>query len=171
MATRKEGDRSTWLVAVYKVFIGLMAASFVGVGIAAFYVGPRMPDALMYLNGPVPPELQAAASAYRDAETLYNRNVAVIAAIGAILVLVLSLTVLRKIALFSDGLLLGGVLTFGYSVVRGFAAEDNMVRFVTVAVGLAVALVLGYVRFVRRAVEPVALEQVDTGPRQHDRAA
>jgi hypothetical protein len=43
----------------------------------------------------------------------------------------------------------GGILTFGYSVVRGFGADDNTFRFIIVSVGLVIALGLGYIRFAR----------------------
>jgi hypothetical protein len=85
----------------------------------------------------------------RSEIALYSRNVSAVAAIGAIVMMGVSLTVLRGTALFSDGFLLGGVLTFAYSVVRGFSAEDNVFRFIIVSVGLVVALALGYVRFIR----------------------
>ena len=85
---------------------------------------------------------------------IYNRNVSAAAAVGAIVMLALGVTVLRRIALFSDGFLLGGVVTFAYSVLRGFGAEDNMFRFIVVAVGLAIALALGYVRFVPARLTP-----------------
>jgi hypothetical protein len=156
-------EKSAWLVAVYKVFIGLMAAAFVGVGIAAFYPEPRMPDALMFSGPQLPAELQGVAREYRDQSALYSRNVAAIAAVAAVAILALSLTALRRIALFSDGLLLGGVLTFGYSVVRGFGAEDNLARFGIVAVGLAVALALGYVRFVQSTASAGAAEAGPSG--------
>jgi hypothetical protein len=83
--------------------------------------------------------------------------------VAAIAILAVSLTALRRIALFSDGLLLGGVLTFGYSVMRGFGAQDNMARFAIVAVGLAVALALGYARFVRPMTEARAESGTSAG--------
>ena len=149
------------LIGIYKVFIGLLLATFVGVGIAAFAPEPRFPEPPASMRGPAvgaqpSPEAQRefeefdrTSRAFRAEMAAYSRNVSVISAVAAIIMLVLSLTVLRLIPVFSDGFLLGGVLTFAYSVARGFGAEDNTFRFVIVSVGLLIALALGYLRFVK----------------------
>jgi hypothetical protein len=150
------------------VFIGLLTVAFVGVGIQAFYPEPRMPVEVMYANGSLTPELQAVAREYQDRMALYNRNVAVISAAAAIGIMIFSLTAVRAISLFSDGLLLGGLLTFAYSVMRGFGAEDNVVRFIIVSIGFAAALALGYFRFVRPSTLPTPLaesEEAEPRPR------
>jgi hypothetical protein len=150
------------LIAVYKVFVGLLLATFVGVGIAAFAPEPRYPDPPISAVSPrstdPPPEVQREMEEHqrvvremRSEIAAYSRNVSAASAIAAIVMMAVSLTVLRGMALFSDGFLLGGVLTFAYSVVRGFSAEDNVFRFIIVSIGLVVALALGYIRFVRQA--------------------
>jgi hypothetical protein len=162
MATQTTGRVTTgWLVAVYKVFLGSFVVAFIGVGIQAFYPEPRTPDALLYANGPLPTELQPLAHAYQQELALYNRNVAIISAVAAIAVLALSLSALRSIAVFSDGFMLGGLLTFAYSIMRGFGAEDNMVRFIIVSVGPIVALGLGYARFIQPITEQPGLRSAD----------
>ena len=149
------------LVVVYKVFVGLLLATFIGVGIAAFAPEPKPPEAPIAVMAPgsatQSPEAQKEMEEFRNATrafqvelAIYNRNVSAASAVASIVMLVLSLSLLRAIGLFSDGFLLGGILTFTYSVLRGFAAEDNMFRFVIVSIGLVIALTLGYVRFVRR---------------------
>jgi len=60
-----------------------------------------------------------------------------------------SLTFFKKILIIADGLLLGGLLTLIYSVMRGFGTEDNILRFIVVTVGLIISLFLGYVKFIR----------------------
>ena len=149
------------LVAVYKAFVGLLLAAFVGIGISAAAPEPRFPEPPARMMAPERDsqpspeaqrefeEFQNASRAHRVLMAEYSRNASAVAAIAAITMLILSLTVLRRVALFSDGFLLGGIVTFAYSVVRGFGAEDNTFRFIVVALGLAIALVLGYVRFVR----------------------
>ena len=82
---------------------------------------------------------------------IYNRNVSTIALAASILIVIASLTLFRTILLIADGLLLGGVLTLLYSVMRGFGAEDNMFRFVVVSIGLFISLFLGYVKFIKPA--------------------
>lgn len=153
------------LVVVYKVFVGLLLAAFVGVGIAAFAPEPRFPEPPIPMMRPgaaaeLSPETQRELDEYQRVSRefrvelgVYNRNVSALSAAAAIVMLALSLTMLRRIDLFSDGFLLGGILTFGYSILRGFVAEDNMFRFVVVSIGLLIALGLGYVRFIRPAGE------------------
>jgi len=150
------------LINVYKVFIGLLLAAFVGVGIAAFYPEPKFPDSPYLFEGPplrdgeLTPEQRQQREDYqrqirehRDQSAAYSRSVATISAAAAIVFLVVSLTVLRSIPLFSDGFLLGGILTFLYSIGRGFGADDNVFRFIIISLGLVIALVLGYVRFIQ----------------------
>ena len=149
------------LVTVYKVFVGLLLATFVGVGIAAFAPEPKSPEPPVAVMAPGvvqqgSPEAQREAEEFQRATRehrveigLYNRNVSAASVVAAIIMLGLSLVVLSRTALFSDGFLLGGILTFGYSVLRGFGAEDNMFRFIIVSIGLVIALALGYLRFIR----------------------
>lgn len=153
------------LITVYKLFLGLLLAAFVGIGIAAFAPEPKFPEPPARMLAPGPnaepspeaqrefEEFQSASRAHRVAMAEYSRNVSAISAVASIAILILSLTALRRIELFSDGFLLGGILTFAYSVVRGVGAEDNTFRFIIVALGLAIALGLGYIRFVQSSAK------------------
>ena len=69
----------------------------------------------------------------------------------AILYLLVGLLLAKRLAIISDGLLLGGVLTLIYSIIRGFGANDDIFRFLVVSVSLLLALGLGYTKFVRTA--------------------
>lgn len=148
---------------IYTIFVGVFLAIFVGVGISAFYKGPiypEMPAVLKYCTENIKDiaqyenlKLQSEAfnkdeQNYRIKSQIYNRNVATIAVVAAVILVAASLTLLRKILLISDGILLGGVLTLLYSVIRGFEAEDTMFQFFVVSVGLFISLVLGYVKFI-----------------------
>ena len=94
----KVGDTSM-LIAVYKVFVGLLLATFVGVGIAAFAPEPRYPEppiSVMSLRSPEapPPEVQRemeehqrAVREVRSEIAIYSRNVSAVAAIAGILML------------------------------------------------------------------------------------
>jgi hypothetical protein len=55
----------------------------------------------------------------------------------------------KKIMVIADGVLLGGVLTLTYSIVRGFNTNDDIYRFLVVGAGLAAAMILGYLKFVK----------------------
>lgn len=150
---------------IYTFLIGIFLAVFVGVGIAAFYPGPKFPEqpiGLKYCS----PEMIKDATSYEEFKVqaqqfdkeekafliksrIYNRNVSTVALVASILIVVASLTLFKKILFIADGLLLGGVLTLLYSVIRGFETEDNIFRFVVVSVGLFISLLLGYVKFIR----------------------
>ena len=159
-------DRDMMIKFLYSLFLGILVALFIGLGIAAFYEAPKAPEYPVLLetrpvateDGKVTEtEEQKAARLQYDKEqkqyqedfSAYNRNVSIIAMISAVIVLVVSLTLTAKIQLISDGLLLGGVFTLLYSVIRGFMAEDTKYRFIVVAVGLIASLIIGYLKFIR----------------------
>lgn len=150
---------------VYIVFLGLILATFVGVGIAAFYKGPAYPEtpAALKYERPYPDfqtgtpsaeyikeqeQFDAKSRKFQEDSNIYNRNVSMISLAFAVLMLVLSLSFFKKIPVIADGLLLGGVLTLAYSVVRGFNTNDDIYRFLVVGAGLITAMVLGYLKFV-----------------------
>ncbi len=56
--------------------------------------------------------------------------------------------VAKNVTIMGDSLLLGGVFTLGYSIIRGFGT-DNTFRFLLVATGLIVAMIIGYLKFIR----------------------
>lgn len=158
----------------YTIFLALLVALFVGLGIEAFYPTPKYPEYPSVLETvPFEPETTVTAEqrverekqrvaeekwckeekAYQKKIGAYNRNVSIIALVGAILTLVISLTFLKKILILSDGLLLGGVFTVCYSIIRGFGSDNERFRFAIVTVGLIIALFLGYIKFIKPAGE------------------
>ncbi|SRR5581483_5670778 len=150
---------------VYVVFVGIIAAAFIGVGVAAFYPEPSRPDAPLSVKYNQNVQITDVAAlnviraeqaqydtelkAYMAAEQVYSRNVSIVTLVAAVLVLATSLTAIRKIGLIADGALLGGVLTLAYSIVRGFGTEDNRFRFLVLSASLVITLVLGYVKFLQ----------------------
>lgn len=147
---------------VYIVFLGIILATFVGVGIAAFYKGSVYPETPLLLKYSAPQTATPSAEYIRNQEAfdaqskqyqkdleMYNRNVSMISLAFSILMLILSLNFAKKIPVIADGLLLGGVLTLAYSVVRGFNTNDDVYRFLVVGAGLVVAMILGYIKFVK----------------------
>lgn len=152
---------------IYTLFLGILFALFVGLGIAAFYPAPAAPD---FPEDPAAKSIDPSATYSPSPEIIekrneyerqsqeyskniyprYNRNVSIAAVIVAVLALIVSLLMQRKIDLISDGLLLGGVILLGYSIIRGFMASDNvLVLFLVTAVGLVAAVTVGYIKFVR----------------------
>ena len=154
---------------LYTLFIGLLLAAFVGIGIATFYVAPKSPDYPRALSEPkigptgvssLTPEEQVAQQkqqaeydqqqkTYQTQANTYERNVSVLAILAAILILILALTLARHILVIADGLLLGGILTLFYAIIRGFSSDDLKFRFIVVTIGLGVTLLLGYLKFVK----------------------
>jgi hypothetical protein len=145
---------------IYTIFLALLVALFVGLGIDAFYPGPKAPDYPIILETEKPgcedtAELKNARLQYAEAQKdftekskPYNRNISILSLSAAIVVLTLSLTLLSKIKMIADGILLGGVFTTGYSIIRGLMSEDTKFRFLIVTVGLIIALILGYLKFI-----------------------
>lgn len=150
---------------IYTLFLGLLVALFVGLGIDAFYPGPKAPDYPVSLDLAKPgceiSEQQRAEQVkyekdlrdYSEKSKPYNRHVSIIALSFAILILIASLTLLSKIKMMADGILLGGVFTAAYSIIRGLMSEDSRFRFVIVTIGLVIALILGYLKFIRSKQE------------------
>lgn len=156
---------------IYTFFIGILLATFIGVGIAAFYEAPKYPEfpasSVGSLRKPMMPPVASQSAqeqerewklsmqyeekmkAYQAANRLYNRNVSLFTTAAAVLILIISLTMLKKLDMLSDGLLLGGLFTQLYSITRGFESQDNKFRFLVVSVGLAASLIVGYMKFIR----------------------
>ncbi|OGI27241.1 MAG: hypothetical protein A2359_00290 [Candidatus Moranbacteria bacterium RIFOXYB1_FULL_43_19] len=146
---------------VYTIFLALLIALFVGLGISAFYLGPKEPQYPAELSVDKPGceetqemkntriEFERATRDFSENFKSYSRNVSVISIIAAIIILVASLTLLSKIKMLADGILLGGVFTTIYSIIRGLMSEDTKFRFLIVTIGLLIALVLGYIKFIQ----------------------
>ena len=150
---------------IYTFLIGIFMAVFVGVGVAAFYPEPKYPQPPLAMKFSSPDAYQTDDSTdsakwraemeefdkqekkYQTESQEYCRNVSIVVIAIAIAIVVVSLTVFQKILIIADGLLLGGLLTLIYGVMRGFGAEDNMFRFVVVSIGLFISLFLGYWKF------------------------
>jgi hypothetical protein len=164
---QKAYGKSMFLRIVYTIFLGLLLATFVGVGIAAFYKQPKYPEYPPRLQyAPTVPEKSGTTSAeyvkeqeaytkkteaFQKISEEYNKNVSIIALIAAIIFVVGSLTLVKHILAIADGVLLGGVVTLIYSIGRGFSANDDIFRFFVVSVGLFIALIVGYLKFVKPA--------------------
>ncbi len=153
-----------FLKLIYTLFIGVLLATLVGVGIAAFYEAPKFPEypARLKYSQPVQPngktdteitkeqeKYDKKMEEYQKVQKQYNMNVSLIALVSALIILIVSLTFFKKILMIADGLLLGGVLTLIYSIIRGFDTGDNKFRFIVVAVGFVVSIVLGYIKFIK----------------------
>lgn len=142
----------------------MLLATLIGVGIAAFYEAPKYPEYPSRLKVSQPQKIDDKTSQellkeqeafdkksaeYQKLSQRYNMNVSVISLVAAITILIVSLTLFKKILMIADGLLLGGVLTLIYSIIRGFDTGDNKFRFLVVSVGFIVSIILGYIKFIK----------------------
>lgn len=144
---------------VYTFFLGLLIALFIGFGINTFYPAPTAPEYPSTLNalGKEPTQEQIKAQENYDKQMRdfeknemgpYNRNVSVIAIIASIALLALSLLLEKsKAYVINEGVMLGGLLTLLYGLMRGFASQDSKYSFVAVTIGLVVVVYLGFRRF------------------------
>jgi len=154
---------------LYALFLGLILATFVGVGIATFYPEPKMPEYPTTLSRSTPSvpdkafdeenrvvqeKFDADQKAYEIISSNYNRNASAIVIAFAVLFLAISLIFEAKLAIIADGLLLGGIFTLLYGIIRGFMTDQMTYRFIITTVGLIVALVLGYVKFAHQSSPP-----------------
>lgn len=149
---------------LYIIFVAVLLTAFVGVGIAAFYPAPKPPSFVGPIAIPSAPESSQSAQFIKEQQSnatiqnnymqmsqKYSRDVSIIALGAAIIILVLSLTLIKNILIMADGAMLGGVLTLIYSLIRGFTSEDEMFRFIVVTLGLIIAITLGYIKFIKPA--------------------
>ncbi|MFH1749547.1 MAG: hypothetical protein ABH837_01470 [bacterium] len=153
---------------MYTIFLALLLALFVGLGISAFYQGPREPDYPSVLEESEPCGDETVESkndtgeikeirdnydqnmqSFQDKIQIYNRNVSIISMILAVIMVILSFIALKNITILNDSLLLGGVLTLCYSVILGIGSGNEQYRFIVVVVAIIIAVILGYKRFVK----------------------
>lgn len=156
--------RISGIEVIYTFFLALLITFFFGLGVSAFYPSPTAPEYPLVLSTPTKDfsetqtqdQIEAQNSfdlANRDYSTEiaeYNRNVSIVTLGLAVLALVISLLFLGNIYVISNGLLLGGVFTLIYSMVRGSMSESTQYRFIIVSVGLLITLALGYIKFIRQ---------------------
>lgn len=166
------------LKVVYTFFTGLLLATFVGVGIAAFYPAPQYPEYPTELEGvdvclieteaghrpcakldgmaepteeqkQIKRDYDASVKQHETDQQRYARNVSITSFVFALIFAAIGLILESSLKLIADGVLLGGLFTLVYGIGWGFATEDNVYRFIVVTIGLAVMLALGYLKFVR----------------------
>ena len=149
------------LKTLYAIAIAFLVVAFVGFGISAFYPEPQYPggfpnDAQRTRPENRTPEQKEKIEEHRQKEKAYRENVStynlVVASISigaAVLLLVGSIVWLSRLPVIGDGATLGAVFTLFYGLIRAFMSNNEQIRFVSVAVGLAIVVALVYWRFVR----------------------
>ena len=146
---------------IYTVFVGVLLATFIALGIDTLYPAPEYPTYSEMTYKPNATAVQQQeyerqqkayqkkSEQYQKDSKVYNRNVSMMALSTAVLILAIGLLFSKRLMVIADGAMIGGIFTLLYSVIRGFQADDAQFRFVLVTVGLVIALVLGYLKFIR----------------------
>lgn len=116
---------------IFAFFLGLVVVAFVGIGVNTFF--------------PQPSYVEGRGDQYAD----WQLTTGVILLICAAIILGISLFLPEAQAILSNGILLGGVFTMIYAVGMTVSSNASVVRFVVVAVALAVTIAIGYLKFVR----------------------
>jgi hypothetical protein len=178
------------LQTIFSFFLGLMVLAFIGVGVNTFYPSPaeqheqqlqelqRQRDELHVrakghdLDTAQQAEMDrliAEENALRrtidDEMRSWARVTSIILVAFATVVMGVSLVRSRQLRVLGNGLLLGGLFTMVYGVGWVIFSGSSVVRFVVMAFALAVAIGLGYVKFVRQRVTapPVPAGQATAG--------
>lgn len=163
------------LQTIFSIFLGLMVAAFVGVGVYTFYPPPQQDftrqiedlnrEEQAMRNRQAPDELTAAdreriqaltdeRNSLIDASNVgrqsWGRATSIVLIVFATLAMAVSLVRADQLPVISNGLLLGGVFTMVYGVGWIVATDTSVARFFVMTAALAITLALGYVRFVRR---------------------
>lgn len=147
------------LQVLYSFFLGLMLTALVAIGLNTFHPQPRSPEYPVKGDDPVAQaqyeEVLRQVQVARDAWAL---NQSIILLVCATAILAVSLWRPARMAVISNGLLLGGVFTMLYAVgVSLNYGEGQVSRFVVVLVATAVTVGAGYLTFIRRTPATDAL--------------
>jgi uncharacterized protein HemX len=184
-ATTTADRQNAALQTIFSFFLGLMVVAFIGVGVNTFYPQPTelfqkelqpLNNELNALYGkgvptPTPAdqvrinELQKQIDAINAKQQAamegWARNTSIVLVLFATLAMGISLIRSEQLRVVSNGLLLGGLFTMLYGAGWTIASGTSYLRFFVVLFALAVAIGLGYAKFVwlKRGAEaaPVAV--------------
>jgi hypothetical protein len=131
------------LQTIFSFFLGLMVVAFVGVGVNTFYPSPSTP----YTDYSVVQPLMDT----------WSRNTSIILVLFATAVMGISLIRADQLKVVSNGLLLGGLFTMLYGAGWTIFSGTSYLRFLVVLFALAVAIGLGYAKFVWLRTETPAV--------------
>jgi hypothetical protein len=159
-------DNNKVLKVIYTLFLGLIIAVFVGIGINTLYDAPRMPNypdidysqQVDFSEEDQKQQLELQDTyakefrAYDEEVKFYSRNVSIIALALSVILIVLSTIYEKKLTILADGMMLGGLFTLLYSIIRSVMYGNDNYMFIAVSTGMLAVVYLGYKRFARPAV-------------------
>jgi len=142
----------SFLRGLYVVAIAALLIVLVIVGVEAFYSAPQYPDCYEQL-GPPPdydsPEYQEweqecteIVDEYHQEAAAHDRNIFFIVLPLGVVFAVAGTFIQRRLGIFGAGLILGGIGTMIFAIVPDDL--NNILRFIGIAVTLAVLIFVGY---------------------------
>lgn len=145
---------------IYTFFVGLFLAIFVGMGIEVFYPSPApLQEPTVYQSigkdGPTVAqqkeidEFDAKRKEHEQRQYHHNKYVSIIVLMCAVIILAIALSLSDRLGTIADGILLGGIFTLLYGIIRGMSTDSNKYRFLIATIGLGTTIALGYLKFVR----------------------
>jgi hypothetical protein len=137
---------------VYVLAIAALLIALVIMGVEAFYPAPQYPDCYELL-GPAPDynsteyqqweqECTNLVDEYQQEAASHDRNIFFIVLPLGVVFAVVGTFVQRRLGIFGAGLILGGMGTMIYALTP--YDLDNILRFIGIAVALAVLVFVGY---------------------------
>ena len=151
-------DYNKILNLIYVLFVGLLIAIFVGVGINTFYEPPEQPE-YPYDYGyqeetseeqiKLEKQYEKENDKYEKEAKEYYGNASVLAVSSSVVLIAFSIAYAKKIKTIGDGVMLGGLFTLLYSIGLGIASTNSKLNFGIVSVSLVVVIYLGYHRFIK----------------------
>ena len=148
------------LQVIYSFFLGLVVVGLVAIGINTFHRQPDWPEYRTPLgpDGQLTAEQLAQQQAARAAQDAWSLSTSIILLVCATLILVVSLWRPPRMAVISNGLLLGGIFTMIYAVGQSLATSSgNVARFFVALAALIITVGIGYLTFIRRTPSAVSL--------------
>ena len=141
---------------LYSIIVAVAVAVFVGVAIVTFYTPPQGPDYNSYYSSSVSSQEQVnnnqtayskASSAYRSKEKIYQQHVTYVLLPVATAIFCAGLYFIKRVEVIGEGLALGGILLFIYSILTASIADVKDARFLAVTLFLVSSLLLAQRRF------------------------
>jgi hypothetical protein len=147
--------RSGALQIIFAFFLGLVLVAFVWISVLTFYPYPSDGTETVWQS--------------------WQLTTGIILLITATVILVVSLALPSRLDAIANGILLGGVFTMLSAVITVLPSENGIGRLVVVTVALAVTIVIGHLRFGRKAApavpaqgDPVLLDRVEALERRFE---
>lgn len=171
-----EQKRADALQLIFSFFLGILLAVLIGAGVWTFYPDPygaNSPEQEQLeelykqqerlntktVGAPTPAqqveqrriqdEIDKINDDMTDGRSTWAINTSIVLITFATVLMAISLFLPEHLRVFSNGVLLGGLLTVLYGTGWSFAGGNSRARFFVILVAVLLAVVFGYLRFIR----------------------